>query len=181
MRPIAEFAVSARPDRGFVEVYDADAILGDDEAFRAARDHVVAGDGYHLYLYSLQPDIRVRVAIRLWESAPPPPADAEGHTPVTLDSETGILVIGQLALGPAGTMDLPQPGLYEGTAWWVGRRATSDYYDQTLRQLAGDASPELLTQAWAQCPTREQYVLDLGRAGESRPEAEWHDEVTRAP
>lgn len=170
MQPIAEYSVTARPDRGIVEVCDADAYLGDEIAFRAARERVVAGNGYHLYLRSLQPDIRVHVTIRLWESPPRPPADADGHVPVTLDSETGVLVVSQLAFGPAGTMNLPQPGVYEGFAWWTGRQASSDYYDQTLRRLDVDASPDFLTRAWAECPVRERYVLDLGYTRASAPE-----------
>lgn len=171
MQPVAEYSVTARPDRHIVEVYDADAYLGDEQALEASRHHVVAGNGYHLYLHTLQPDIRVHITIRLWDTTPPPLAtDAEGHTPVALDSETGILVINQLTLGPAGEMPLPQPGVYEGTAWWTGRRAASDYHTQILQRVDDDWTPEAITQAWAACPTPERYVLDLVYTGPSAPE-----------
>ncbi|MEU4932553.1 hypothetical protein AB0G54_39685 [Streptomyces yokosukanensis] len=85
-----------------MEVYDADAYLGDDDAMTAARRQVVAGNDYHLYLRSLQPDIDVEITIRIWDTPPAPPADAEGQIGISLESETGILVINQVGLGPAG-------------------------------------------------------------------------------
>ncbi|ATW52180.1 hypothetical protein [Streptomyces peucetius] len=170
MQLVAEYSVTARPDRGIVQVYDVDAYLSDEQALQAARDHVVAGNGYHLYLHSLQPDIRAHVTIRLWDTPPPPPADADGHTTVTLDSETGILVINQFTLGPAGEMTLPRPGVYEGTAWWSGRQACADYYTETLQQIDEHWEPERIRQAWANCPTPERYVLDLARTGPSAEE-----------
>ncbi|MFD7978737.1 hypothetical protein [Streptomyces sp. NPDC059071] len=161
MQPVAEFSVTARPDRRIVEVYDADAYLGDEQAMATSRQQVVAGNGYHLYIHTLQPDIRVHITIRLWDTPPPPPAEAEGHAPITLDSETGILVVNQLTLGPAGEMTLPEPGVYEGTAWWTSRQAAADYYNLTLQEIEEDWSPERVTQAWADCPTPEHYILDL--------------------
>ncbi|MGX6744962.1 hypothetical protein [Streptomyces peucetius] len=104
MQPIAEFRVTARPGRRIVEIYDADVYLGDEAALEASRKQVVAGTGHHLYL---QPDIRAHVAVRIWPTPPQPPAQVEGHVPVTLESETGTLVINQLTLGPAGEATLP--------------------------------------------------------------------------
>ncbi|GAA3122902.1 hypothetical protein GCM10020254_82510 [Streptomyces goshikiensis] len=68
MSLITEYSITARPDRRIVEVYDADAYLGDDEALQQSRTQVVAGNGYHLYLHSLQPDIEVQVTIRVWDT-----------------------------------------------------------------------------------------------------------------
>jgi hypothetical protein len=76
MTLLAEYNVSATPGRCIVEVYDADAFLGDEAALDAAEVQVVAGNGYHLYLLSLQTDIDVQVTIRIWDTPPPPPADA---------------------------------------------------------------------------------------------------------
>jgi hypothetical protein len=162
MQPVAEYSVTARPDHHIVEVYDADACLGDGQAMEASQHQVVAGNGYHVYIHTLQPDIRAHITIRLWDTPPSPPAHAEGHTPITLDSETGILVINQLTLGPAGETMLPQPGVYNGTAWWTSRQAAADYYNLTLQRTEDDWSPERVRQAWADCPTPEHYVLDLG-------------------
>ncbi|MFE2580579.1 hypothetical protein [Streptomyces sp. NPDC059378] len=106
MALLTEYRCKATPGRRVVEVYDADSYLGDDDAMAAARKQVVAGDGYHVYLRSLQPDIDVDVTIRVWDSPPSPPADAEGHIGVNIESETGILVLNQLGLGPAGEMTL---------------------------------------------------------------------------
>ncbi|ALO13604.1 hypothetical protein AQF52_8023 [Streptomyces venezuelae] len=170
MQLVAEYSVMARPDRSLIEIYDADAYLADEQAVRASHHHVVAGNGYHLYLRSLQPDLRVRITIRVWDCPPPPPDDAEGHRPVILDSETGILVINQLTFGPAGEMTLPQPGVYDGTTWWAGRQATWDYYAQTLRQIDDAGTPERIAHAWSQCPVPERYVLDLAYTGPSLPE-----------
>ncbi|MFE9837301.1 hypothetical protein ACFYP4_19560 [Streptomyces sp. NPDC005551] len=117
MALLAEYRCKATPARRVVEVYDSDACLSDDDAMAAARRLVVAGNGYHLYLRSLQPDIEVEVALRVWDSAPDPPAEAEGHVPVSIESETGVLVVNQLEYGPAGEMNLPRPGVYEGHAW----------------------------------------------------------------
>ncbi|MGW0583984.1 hypothetical protein ACWD25_50625, partial [Streptomyces sp. NPDC002920] len=133
MALIAEYRTTARPDRGIVEIYDADAYEADREAAVRARAEVVAGNGYHLYLHALQPDLRVEVAIRIWEGPQDPPADAEGRTDISLESETGDLVVNQLTLGPAGVTSLPRPGVYAGHAWWTGRQAAADYYDQNIR------------------------------------------------
>ncbi|GGU93221.1 hypothetical protein GCM10010260_30100 [Streptomyces filipinensis] len=158
---LAEHDITATPGRCVVEVYDADAYLGDEAALDAAETQVVAGNGYHLYLLSLQPDMTVQVTIRIWDSPPTPPANAEGHTAITLESETGTLVIGQLDRGPADEITLPRPGVYEGHAWWEGRTAAADYYGTTLDQLSDDSSEDILLDAWDNNPVIERYVLDL--------------------
>ncbi|MET9800430.1 hypothetical protein [Streptomyces sp. NPDC006368] len=169
MEPLTEYSVTARPDRCIIEVYDVDAYLGDQKALDASRLRVVAGNGYHLYLHSLQPDIPVHITIRTWATPPHPPEDAEGTTPITLESETGLLVINQLTFGPAGECPLPRPGVYEGHAWWNGREATSNHYDQTLRRIDENWSIEQIGQAWAESPARESYVLDLAFTGPPLP------------
>ncbi|MFF9869602.1 hypothetical protein ACF1G0_30090 [Streptomyces sp. NPDC013953] len=165
MKPVAEHSVTARPDRCVVEVYDADACLGDEQALEAAEQYVVAGNGYHLYLLCLQPDMPVNVTIRLWDSPPAPPADAEGQVPVTLESETGILVVNQLTFGPAGEITLPEPGIYTGHTWWTGRQPARAYYDQVLQRITDDWTLDQVTEAWTQSPIQERYVLDLGYTG----------------
>ncbi|MFF5143720.1 hypothetical protein ACFY6U_28975 [Streptomyces sp. NPDC013157] len=175
MALLAEYTVTASPDRRVVEVYDADAYLGDEAAMEAAEEQVVAGNGYHLFLLSLQADIKVRVTIRVWDTPPKPSADAEGHVPVSIESETGTLVVNQLTLGPAGEMTLPRPGVYEGYAWWAGRAAASAYYDDTLSRIDEDWTPELIRQAWDRCPVDERYVLDLAFVRESEPDDEDDD------
>ncbi|MFF9405805.1 hypothetical protein ACF1B0_09750 [Streptomyces anandii] len=167
MALLAEHSVTASPERRVVEVYDADAYLGDEATMAAAEAQVVAGNGHHLYLLSLQADIEVRVTVRLWDAPPEPPAEAEGHVPVSIDSVTGILVVNQLALGPAGEMTLPRPGVYEGYAWWAGRAAASAYHDDILRRIDETWTPELILQAWDRCPADERYVLDLAFLRES--------------
>ncbi|MFF4491768.1 hypothetical protein ACFY0F_35840 [Streptomyces sp. NPDC001544] len=169
MALLAEYTCEATPGRRVVEVYDADAYLGDDDAMAAARRQVVAGNGYHLYLRSLQPDIDVEVTIRIWDNPPTPPADAEGHIDIAIESETGILVVNQLGLGPAGEMTLPRPGVYEGHAWWANRQAVSDYYDSTLDGITDDAPEGSLIEAWDNCPVTERYVLDLAYNREPTP------------
>ncbi|GAA4681770.1 hypothetical protein GCM10023347_40850 [Streptomyces chumphonensis] len=170
MRLVSEYTVRARPDRGVIEVYDADAFLGDDEALKLSRSRVVAGNGYHLYLRSLQPDIPVRVTVRLWDGPRPSPAACEGSTPVTLESATGELVVNRFTLGPAGGMRLPRPGVYEGHASWTGRRATADHYNRCLAQGAAEHwSPDRIGRAWADCPVVESYVLDLWYVREPEP------------
>ncbi|WP_436994743.1 NucA/NucB deoxyribonuclease domain-containing protein [Streptomyces sp. enrichment culture] len=167
---ITEYSTHARPDRRIVEVYDADAYLGGDEALAASRSRVAAGNGYHLYLHSLQPDIDVHVAIRVWDAPQEPPKGAEGTVPVSLESETGTLVINQFTLGPAGEMPLPRPGVYEGHAWWDGRQATADYYNQCGHRRAIEQwDSRQLRQAWRQCPVQERYVLDLWYVREPDP------------
>jgi hypothetical protein len=167
---ITEYSIHARPDRRIVEVYDADAYLGDDEALAVSRSQVAAGNGYHLYLHSLQPDIDVHVTIRVWDTPQEPPKNAEGTTPVSLESETGTLVINQFTLGPAGEMTLPHPGVYEGHAWWDGRQATADYYNQCGHRRATEQwDSRQLRQAWRQCPVQERYVLDLWYVREPDP------------
>ncbi|MFE7133411.1 hypothetical protein ACFVIM_21400 [Streptomyces sp. NPDC057638] len=162
MEPLTEYNVQARPDRCVVEVYDADAYLDDAEAMRAAEVQVVAGNGYHLYLKSLQPDIRVAVTIRIWDRPQRPPADAEGSTPIDLESVTGTLVVNQLSLGPAGTMELPRPGVYAGHAWWINRESNLKRYETALFGPTEDASAvDTLSQALAESAGHEQYVLDL--------------------
>ncbi|MBM7090895.1 hypothetical protein ABZ606_12805 [Streptomyces sp. NPDC012461] len=162
MALLAEYRCKATPARRVVEVYDADAYLSDDDIMAAARTQVVAGNGYHLYLLSLQPDIDVEVAIRVWDVAPAPPAGVEGHVPVTIESETGVLVVNQLEYGPAGEMTLPRPGVYEGHAWWENRQAMADYYvTTTLNHPADDTFEDHLTQAWNNPPVTERYGLDL--------------------
>jgi hypothetical protein len=169
MRLLVEYRCKATPARRVVEVYDADAYLSDDDAMAAARRQVVAGNGYHLYLRSLQPDIDVEVVIRVWNTPPTPPSDAEGQVSVSIESETGILVVNQLDYGPAGEMTLPRPGLYEGHAWWEGRRATADYYETSLDHPTDDTFEDHLAQAWNNCPVTERYVLDLAHTRELEP------------
>ncbi|MEU1203471.1 hypothetical protein ABZ446_45770 [Streptomyces sp. NPDC005813] len=169
MAILTEYSCKATPGRRVVEVYDADANLGGEDAMAAAPRQVVAGDGYHLYLRSLQPDIDVDVTIRIWDSPTPPPADVEGHIGISVESETGILVVNQLGLGPAGEMTLPRPGVYEGHAWWVNRQAVADYYDTTLDHLTEDSPETQLIEAWHNCPVTERYVLDLAYSREPEP------------
>ncbi|MEU4878727.1 hypothetical protein [Streptomyces sp. NPDC021608] len=169
MALLAEYNISATPGRCIVEVYDADAFLGDEAALDAAEVQVVAGNGYHLYLLSLQTDIDVQLTIRIWDTPPSPPADAEGHVAIDLESETGTLVIGQLDRGPADEITLPRPGVYQGHAWWENRQATADYYWSTLNSPADDAFEDHLTQAWKNCPVIERYVLDLAYSHASEP------------
>lgn len=174
MALITEYRTPARPNYRLVEVYDADAYLTDSAAVDLAHQHVVGGNGYHLYLYlySLQPDVTVEVAIRVWDAPRQPPTDVEGTLPVTIESETGILVVGQLTLGPAGEMTLPRPGVFEGHASWTGRAATAAYYAETLRRIDADWTTERIGQAWKQNPVPEQYTLDLCFVRESEPEDE---------
>ncbi|PJE94481.1 hypothetical protein CUT44_30165 [Streptomyces carminius] len=167
---ITEYSVKARPDRRVVEVYDEDAHLGDGDALDAAETQVVAGNGYHLYLLSLQPDIEVEVAIRIWDGPREPPPEAEGDAPVSLESETGTLVVGQFTFGPAGEMSLPRPGVYEGCAWWTGRQATADYYDECIRRGVDENwDADRIGRSWRECPVQERYVLDLWYVREPEP------------
>jgi len=172
MALLTEYSCKATPARRVVEVYDADAYLGDDDAMAAARRQVVAGNGYHLYILSLQPDIDVEITIRVWDTPPAPPADAEGQVHVSIESETGILVVNQLEYGPAGEMTLPRPGVYEGHTWWEGRQATADYYESSLDHPTDDTFEDHLTRAWNNCPVTERYVLDLAYIREPEPVAE---------
>ncbi|MFD8048538.1 hypothetical protein ACF063_11230 [Streptomyces chartreusis] len=161
MSLLAEHNVTAIPGRRVLEVYDADAYLGDEAALDAAETQVVAGNGYHLYLLSLQPDMKVQMTIRIWDTPPTSPAEAEGHVEISLESETGILVVGQLDRGPADEITLPRPGVYEGHAWWQNRQAAADYYNATLDHLTEESPEDQLTEAWTNCPVTERYVLDL--------------------
>lgn len=169
MALLAEYSVAAVPGRCVLEVYDADAFLGDEAALDAAEQEVVAGNGYHLYLLSLQSDIDVTVTIRIWDRPPAPPAGAEGHRPVSLESETGLLVVNRLSYGPAGEMTLPRPGVYEGHAWWTGRQAAADYYDAFLALDTDDWPLEQIGHYFSQCPAGERYVLDLAYTREPEP------------
>ncbi|MER5969750.1 hypothetical protein ABT112_08445 [Streptomyces sp. NPDC002055] len=169
MALLAEYSVNATLGRHIVEVYDADAHLGDETAMDAAEQQVVAGNGYHLYLYSLQLDIDAQINIRIWDAPRQPPIDSEGAVQVVIESETGILVVNQLSIGPAGQMSLPRPGVYEGHAWWSGRQATADYYHDTLDHLAEDSPDGVLQRAWRSSPTAERYVLDLAYTRPSEP------------
>ncbi|MGI5473319.1 hypothetical protein [Streptomyces sp. CA-132043] len=169
---VAEYRIQARPDRRILEVYDADAYLDDEQALAAARSQVVAGNGYHLYLHSLQDVLKAALAIRIWDTPPAEPADAEGSVPVTLESETGILVIRAFTAGPVGEMSLPRPGVYGGYASWTGRQATYDHCRATLQALEEEASDEDTDRAWAQTPTTEAYTLDLCYLRPSEPDDE---------
>ncbi|MCX3061163.1 hypothetical protein [Streptomyces beihaiensis] len=162
MQLVAEYTVKARPDRRVLEVYDADAYLSDEQALIASRSQVVAGNGYHLYLRSLQDVLDATINIRIWSGPARPPGDVEGTTPVTLESETGTLVIAAFTAGPVGEMTLPRPGVYTGHASWRGRQAAEVSYQTTLNSLTDDASDEDIAAAWARTPaTEEAYVLDL--------------------
>ncbi|MFE6222762.1 hypothetical protein [Streptomyces sp. NPDC057854] len=136
MTLIIEYSISARPDRRLVEVYDSDAYVGSVEAYYRSRTQVVAQDGCHLYLHCSQPDIAVKVVIRVWDTPKKPLKDVEGTVPVSLESETGRLVINQLPCGPAGEMILPRPGVYDGHAAWNGRTGTAAYYNTCLMRAA---------------------------------------------
>ncbi|MCC3650768.1 hypothetical protein LIX60_04595 [Streptomyces sp. S07_1.15] len=170
MALLTEYSTTARPDRRIIEVYDADAYLGDDDALAASMSQVVAGNGYHLYLHSLQDDIHVRVTLRIWDAPRSLPEDVEGAVPVSLESETGTVVINQFTLGPAGEMTLPRPGVYEGHAWWTGRQATGDYHTTCMhRRFTENWDRDRVRRAWRECPVQEQYVLDLWYTREPEP------------
>jgi hypothetical protein len=166
---LSEFSANAVPVRSFIRVYDADAYLGDAAAMGAARRQVVASNGYLLHLYSLQPDIPTQVDIRIWDAPPPAPGDAEGHVTITLESETGALVVNQLGYGPAGDMTLPCPGVYRGTAWWTGRQAMGSYYEATLRNLAASGPEAHLSNDWRHTPHTERYFFDLSWESDPSP------------
>ncbi|MEU3443735.1 hypothetical protein AB0N37_03885 [Streptomyces griseoincarnatus] len=171
MALFAEYRITAQPDRGIVEVYDADAYEADREAAVRARAEVLAGNGYHLYLHTLQSDLRVEVAIRIRDGPQNPPTDAEGHTDISLKSETGDLVVNQLRHGPAGTTRLPRPGVYAGHAWWAGRQTAADYYDQNIRGgVRQPTTTEEGGRARGQSPVTERYTFDLWLLRENRPE-----------
>ncbi|MFE9046493.1 hypothetical protein ACFYOG_37145 [Streptomyces sp. NPDC007818] len=176
MSLIAEYSTNARPSYRLVEVYDSDAYLGDDESLQRSRTQVIAGNGYHLYLQTSQPDIEVQVTIRIWDSSQSPPEDVEGTVPVSLESETGQLVVNELTFGPAGVMDLPRPGVYDGHAAWSGREATAAYYNVCIQRGAEERwDAEQIGAAWKRCPTTEQYTLDLWFVRESDSEDDWDE------
>ncbi|MGX2997362.1 hypothetical protein JNUCC64_24375 [Streptomyces sp. JNUCC 64] len=164
MPPLNEYRVRATPDRRVLQVYDSDAYTAEDAAWDEAKEKVVGGDGGHLVILSLQSAIPVTVTVRLWDTPPEPPAGAEGRAPVRLDSPTGVLVVNELTRGPAGTVELPAPGLYQGHAWWSGRRAAGEYHDTILEEFDEEEDPYTdLLAAWRACPVEERYVLDLAR------------------
>ncbi|MEU3090377.1 hypothetical protein ABZ703_29000, partial [Streptomyces massasporeus] len=83
------------------------------------------------------------------------------------------LVVNQLTLGPAGTTTLPRPGIYTGHAWWTGRQAASDYYDQNIRGgVRQPMTTEEVGRAREQSPVTEQYTVDLWFLRECEPEDE---------
>ncbi len=85
-----------------------------------------------------------------------------------------------MGFGPAGVMDLPRPGVYNGHAAWSGREATAGYYNTCIQRGAEEQwDAEQIGAAWRQCPTTEQYSLDLWFVRESEPEGDW-DEWVRA-
>ncbi|PJE94483.1 hypothetical protein CUT44_30175 [Streptomyces carminius] len=170
MALITEYGTRTRPDRRIVEVYDEDAYLGDDEALGESRTRVVAGNGYHLYLHSLQSEIEVEVTVRVWDGPREPSWEAEGDAPVSLESETGTLVVRAFTGGPVGDMSLPRPGVYEGRAWWAGRQATADHLVECDRRRDAEGwGFERLRRAWRECPVQERYVLDLWYVREPEP------------
>ncbi|MEU5689959.1 hypothetical protein DEJ48_38855 [Streptomyces venezuelae] len=164
-----EYTCTATPGRRVLEVYDAETYLGDTESLHTAEEQVVAGERHHLYLVSLQPTIKAQVSIRIWDTVPQVPADAEGRVPVTIESRTGTLVVNELEFGPAGETNLPRPGVYEGHAWWRGRQAAGDYYDSYFDQETDDWTLEQTRSYFAQCPAGEHYVLDLAYHREPDP------------
>ncbi|MFE5864973.1 hypothetical protein ACFQ77_31155 [Streptomyces virginiae] len=111
MTLVTQSTTLARPSHRLVEIHDSDAYRTDSTAVAAAERNVVGSNGYHLYLFSLQSDLEVEVTVRVWDEPQPSPGEAEGFTEVSLESETGILVIGQFAFGPAAEMSLPRPGV----------------------------------------------------------------------
>ncbi|MFB7260733.1 hypothetical protein ACFCXH_01010 [Streptomyces nojiriensis] len=169
MTLLTQSTTLARPSHRLVEVYDSDAYLTDSTAIAAAERNVVGGNGYHLYLFSLQSDLEVEVTVRVWDVPQSPPGEAEGFTPVSLESETGILVIGQFTYGPAAEMSLPRPGVYEGHVSWAGRIAAAEYYEHALRQIEDDWSTARIRQLWDDNPQPEQYTLDLWYVREPEP------------
>ncbi|MFB0618284.1 hypothetical protein [Streptomyces sp. AGS-58] len=129
----------------------------------AGRRQVVAGNGYHLCIRSLQPDIKVEVALRVWDIAPDPPAKAEGHVPVSIESETGVLVVNQLEYGPAGEMTLPRPSVGEPAG--DGRLLRNDARPPHRRHLRRPSHPGVEHPP----PVTERYVLDLAYIREPEP------------
>jgi hypothetical protein len=173
MTLVAEHRTTVRPDRRTIEVHDADAYEGDAEAWRRAEAEVVAGNGYHLYIRTLQPDLRVEVAVRIRDGPQDPPEDVEGRTGICLESGTGELVVNQLTFGPVGMTRPTRPGVCTGHAWWTARQAAADHYDQNVR--GGSQQPltvEGVHRALQRSPVMERYVLDLWYLRDSLPEAD---------
>ncbi|MFC5723224.1 hypothetical protein ACFP1Z_23930 [Streptomyces gamaensis] len=168
MALITEIRTLAKPDYEALDISDPEADAVDSEALEDARAHVVASSGYHVYVHSLQRDIKVEVVIRVWDGPQPTPGQSvSGFVRLALESENGVLMVNQFTSGPAGEMSLPRPGVYEGYASWSGREEVVAYRDSVVRQLTSDWSVEDMRQAWERCPVPERYVLDLWYVRES--------------
>ncbi|GEB57301.1 hypothetical protein GCM10017674_60180 [Streptomyces gardneri] len=95
-----------------------------------------------------------------------PPEDAEGTVPVSLESETGQLVVNQLSFGPAGTTDLPRPGVYDGHAAWSGREATAAYYNTCTQRGAEEQwDDQQIGAAWRSAPRLSSTPSTSGSYG----------------
>ncbi|MBH5338502.1 hypothetical protein IHE55_28460 [Streptomyces pactum] len=168
MTLISEYRTRATPAYGTVEIADADADVTDTEALEAARAQVVAGNGYQLYLHSLQHDIDVEIVIRVWESPFPQPAEAEGAALITLESKVGVLLVKQFTYGLAGQLNLPQPGVYEGHVTWSERQETAAYYNTCLRRSVEENwDADQIGEAWKNSPVRDKYEINLWHVRES--------------
>lgn len=132
---------------------------------RHSRPATTGGGGQRLPPVPPQSsDIDVRIAVRIWDTPPAPSVDTEGHTPVTIESATGILVA------------LPRPGVYEGYAGPdVKPRPRT-----TTRPCAASPTtgPRNRSSSRERCPADERYVLDLAFVRDPAPDDEDEGETT---
>ncbi|WP_030263917.1 hypothetical protein [Streptomyces sp. NRRL B-24484] len=164
MAAALEFRTEAKPDHGWIFVYDSDACVPDSAAARRSMRTVVAGIGPQLHIHSLQGTSPAEIVLRVWDA--PVSGDVlgecEGFCPAVLDCPTGTVIVRAFVPEFAGCVELPRPGVYAALVSWRGREAAAAQQTSLLRSLGepeGQADSDKVFAAHAE--VLESYRIDL--------------------
>jgi hypothetical protein len=171
-RLLAEYSTLATPAYRHLMLYDQDAdAAGDDDSLALPRaDQVVTGNGYLVYVGSLQDLDSVQVTLHVWDAPPgPPPETWDGSTELTLTCATGVLLLREPTQAVPGIWKLPAPGEYAVQISWRHRELMAQRQQELLdRYTSGThVDHEALAHARERLGHPEQYRLDLWRTGDA--------------
>jgi hypothetical protein len=170
-RLLAEFSTLATPAYRHLMLYDQDADAAGEDGLALPRpDQVVTGNGYLVFLASLQDLDKVRVAVHVWDARPDAvPGLWDGSAELTLTCATGVLLLREPTRDVPGIWRLPAPGEYGVRIGWRHRELMAERQQDLLDRYgsAGGVDHDGLARARERLGHPEEYRLDLWRTGDA--------------
>ncbi|KAB1107441.1 hypothetical protein F6X54_26740 [Micromonospora aurantiaca] len=143
---------------------DCDAAAGDTSAVQRAERDVAAGNGYALYVHTVQNLLASHVRVEVWAGAAASEAIDGGWVGsgvFDLDCPTGLLVVGdEISASLDGIDPSEGPGRYRVAVYHRGRDEARSAHHEAVRAIAPG-----LNQALSEVQSRhrgvERYLLRL--------------------